>query len=110
MCNCPDTFEEIEIWAREKEEWLQRYLTLPNGIPSHDTFARLFGLIDPQPFEDAFRRRRTRRRISSVKISTKTMVAWKSAAAISLMRWNACRPLSDGLIYRVSRWSSRYAR
>lgn len=51
-----DTFEEIELWAQEKEPWLRRYLSLPNGIPAHDTFARLFGLIDPQQFEAAFRR------------------------------------------------------
>ncbi len=51
-----DTFEEIELWAKEKLPWLRQYLSLPNGIPSHDTFARLFGLMDPHEFEMAFRR------------------------------------------------------
>jgi len=51
-----DTFEEIQAWAQEKLPWLRRYLELPNGIPSHDTFARLFALIQPQAFESAFRR------------------------------------------------------
>jgi len=51
-----DTFEEIELWAKEKLLWLRQFLSLPNGIPSHDTFARLFGLIDPREFEAAFRR------------------------------------------------------
>uniref|UniRef100_UPI000366111F ISAs1 family transposase n=1 Tax=Kushneria aurantia TaxID=504092 RepID=UPI000366111F len=51
-----DTFEEIEFWAKEKLPWLRQYLTLPNGIPSHDTFARLFGLMNPGEFEAAFRR------------------------------------------------------
>jgi predicted transposase YbfD/YdcC len=51
-----DTFEEIALWAQEKEAWLRQYVNLPNGIPSHDTFARLFGLIDPKQFEAAFRR------------------------------------------------------
>lgn len=51
-----DTFVEIELWAKEKMEWLQQYLRLANGIPSHDTFGRLFGLIDAQQFEAAFRR------------------------------------------------------
>lgn len=45
-----DTFEEIELWAKEKLPWLRQYLSLPNGIPSHDTFARLFGLMDPHEF------------------------------------------------------------
>ena len=51
-----DTFVEIELWAREKLEWLRQYLRLENSIPSHDTFGRLFGLIDSQEFEAAFRR------------------------------------------------------
>jgi predicted transposase YbfD/YdcC len=51
-----DTFVEIELWARERLNWLRRYLNLKNGIPSHDTFGRLFGLIDPDEFEAAFRR------------------------------------------------------
>lgn len=51
-----DTFEEIALWALEKEAWLRQYVSLPNRISSHDTFARLFGLIDPQQFEAAFRR------------------------------------------------------
>lgn len=51
-----DTFVEIELWARERIDWLRRYLRLENGVPSHDTFGRLFGLIDPDEFEAAFRR------------------------------------------------------
>lgn len=50
-----DTFVEIELWAKEKQDWLRRYLRLVHGIPSHDTFGRLFGLIDPSQFESAFR-------------------------------------------------------
>jgi predicted transposase YbfD/YdcC len=51
-----DTFVEIELWAREKLEWLRGYLRLAHGIPSHDRFGRMFGLIDPEQFEAAFRR------------------------------------------------------
>jgi predicted transposase YbfD/YdcC len=51
-----DTFVEIELWAKEKLAWLRKYLRLANGIPSHDTFGRLFGLIDAKEFEAAFRR------------------------------------------------------
>jgi hypothetical protein len=50
-----DTFVEIELWAKEKLDWLRGYLRLSHGIPSHDTFGRLFGLIDPEQFESAFR-------------------------------------------------------
>jgi predicted transposase YbfD/YdcC len=51
-----DTFVEIELWAKEKLDWLRGYIPLVNGIPSHDTFGRLFGLIDDKEFEAAFRR------------------------------------------------------
>ena len=51
-----DTFVEIEIWAHHQLDWLRKYLPLTSGIPSHDTFGRLFGLIDPEQFEAAFRR------------------------------------------------------
>jgi len=51
-----DTFVEIELWAKEKRDWLRGYLKLEHGIPSHDTFGRLFGMIDPEEFEAAFRR------------------------------------------------------
>ncbi|SFB44706.1 ISAs1 family transposase, partial [Azotobacter beijerinckii] len=51
-----DTFVEIEAWATERLDWLRNYLKLKHGIASHDTFGRLFGLIDPAQFEAAFRR------------------------------------------------------
>lgn len=50
-----NTFEEIAFWASQKEAWLKRFLTLKNGIPSHDTFNRVFRILDPKTFEDAFR-------------------------------------------------------
>ena len=50
-----DSFTEIEAWAEAKIDWLRQYLVLTNGIPSHDTFGRLFAMIDPQKFEQAFR-------------------------------------------------------
>lgn len=50
-----DTFVEIEAWATEKLDWLRNYLELKHGIASHDTFGRLFGLIDPAQFEAALR-------------------------------------------------------
>ena len=49
-----DTFVEIEAWANEKEAWLRQHLTLEYGIPSHDTFGRLFAAIDPDQFSAAF--------------------------------------------------------
>jgi predicted transposase YbfD/YdcC len=50
-----DTFVEVQLWGRAQLKWLRGFLTLKHGIPSHDTFGRLFGLIDPKQFEAAFR-------------------------------------------------------
>jgi predicted transposase YbfD/YdcC len=46
---------EIEQFGRQKEKWLRKYLRLPHGIPSHDTFGRVFGLIDAAEFQASFR-------------------------------------------------------
>src|SRR3954471_15494115 len=48
------TFEDIALYGRCKEAWLRGFLALPNGIPSHDTFRRVFTLIDPEAFERSF--------------------------------------------------------
>jgi len=45
---------EIEAFGKAKEAWLKTFLALPNGIPSHDTFGRVFARIDPQQFEQCF--------------------------------------------------------
>jgi predicted transposase YbfD/YdcC len=45
---------EIEEFGKEKEEWLKTLLELPNGIPSHDTFGRVFSRLDPGQFEACF--------------------------------------------------------
>lgn len=51
-----DDFVEIEEWAKEKLDWFGRYLRLENGIPSHDTFGRVFAAIDGDAFGAAFQR------------------------------------------------------
>jgi predicted transposase YbfD/YdcC len=45
----------IEVWGRARLDWLKQYLELPNGIPSHDTFNRVFQALDPQQFLQCFR-------------------------------------------------------
>lgn len=49
-----DDWEMVALWAREREEWLRRRCELPNGIPSHDTFTRVFARIDPEALRTAF--------------------------------------------------------
>jgi predicted transposase YbfD/YdcC len=49
-----DGWVEIEEWGLAKEAWLTKQLDLPNGIPSHDTFGRVFALLDPVQWEACF--------------------------------------------------------
>jgi len=49
-----DDWVMIEHFGKAKKEWLERFLTLPHGIPSHDTFGHVFSLINPQEFEKCF--------------------------------------------------------
>jgi predicted transposase YbfD/YdcC len=48
-------FQQIETFGRKRFDWLRRFLKLPHGIPSHDTFERVFDRIDPQAFQSCFR-------------------------------------------------------
>ena len=45
-----DDWVEIATYARGKEDWFRTFLELPNGIPSHDTFGRVFARIEPEEF------------------------------------------------------------
>ena len=49
-----DTWVDIESYGRAKSEWLKQFLELPNGIPSHDTFARVFSQLKPEQFQECF--------------------------------------------------------
>jgi predicted transposase YbfD/YdcC len=49
-----DSWVEIEQFGHAKAEWFGQFLRLPNGIPSHDTFGRVFGMLDPQEFQGSF--------------------------------------------------------
>jgi predicted transposase YbfD/YdcC len=50
-----DGWVAIAAFGRAKESWLRQFLELPHGIPSHDTFGRVFALLAPAAFEACFR-------------------------------------------------------
>jgi predicted transposase YbfD/YdcC len=54
ICGCK-CWNEIAIYGRNKKDWLQTFLELPNGIPGPDTFRRLFARIKPAAFQACFR-------------------------------------------------------
>lgn len=49
-----DAWDEIEDYGKAKYDWLKTFLSLPNGIPSHDTFNRVFSILCPESFERCF--------------------------------------------------------
>ena len=49
-----NTWNDIEQYGQSKHDWLETFLELPNGIPSHDTIRRVFIIIDPKEFRTAF--------------------------------------------------------
>jgi predicted transposase YbfD/YdcC len=49
-----DDWVAVEDFGRAKQSWLEEFLELPHGIPSHDTFGDVFGLLDPEQFQRCF--------------------------------------------------------
>jgi hypothetical protein len=49
LCGAED-FPDIEEFGKRRKDWLEKFLPLPNGIPSHDTFRRVLGALDRKQF------------------------------------------------------------
>lgn len=49
-----DSWVDIELFGKSKLGWLKTFLKLPNGVPSHDTFGRVFAALNPVEFENSF--------------------------------------------------------
>lgn len=53
LCDC-DTWVDIADFAKDHQDWFSQFLDLSYGVPSHDTFGRVFALINPDIFEGIF--------------------------------------------------------
>ena len=49
-----DNWVEVAEFGKEREKWLRKFLKLPNGIPSHDTFGRVFSVLSSVEFQKCF--------------------------------------------------------
>lgn len=94
-----DNFVEIEEFGEAKKEWLESFLTLENGIPSHDTFRRVFGLIDPVQFRECFLGW-----IAAIQTVTKQEVV---AVDGKSLRGSLERATEKSAIQMVSAWASQ---
>jgi predicted transposase YbfD/YdcC len=54
LCGADD-WHQIAAFGRHRQDWLRRFLRLPNGIPAHDTFERVFARLNPRSFQGRFR-------------------------------------------------------
>ena len=98
-------WQQIETFGRKRRDWLSSFLELPNGIPSHDTFERVFNRLEPQAFQACFRKWvqavSAALRIKHVAIDGKTLRGSGSAALGPLhlvSAWATAQHLSLGQV------------
>lgn len=94
-----DGWVEIEQFGYQKLNWLSRFLFLPKGIPSHDTFGRVFSLIEPEEFQASF--------MKWVKALRKVTQGQVIGIDGKQMRGSHDRSKGKRAIYMVSAWAEQ---
>jgi len=97
ICGAND-WEAVAFFAQGKEAWLKTFLELPNGIPSHDTFWRLFRWLDAEQFRLCFSKR-----IAAVSRVTRGQVI---AIDGKTLRRSFDKSLGKEAIHLVSAWAA----
>jgi predicted transposase YbfD/YdcC len=94
-----DGWVGIETYGNAKYDWLKTFLALPQGIPSHDTFGRVFARLDPEPLQQCFLR--WVRSVSRLTAGEVIAIDGKTA------RRSYDRGQGKGAIHMVSAWASQ---
>lgn len=89
---------EIEVFGNSKLNWFSSFLNLKNGVPSHDTFRRVFMLLDPEEFRAAF--------ISWVKAVTKDKDLKQICIDGKALRRSFERGKASSAVHMVNAWST----
>jgi len=93
-----DTWGAVETFGRRKEAFLRRFLALPNGIPSHDTFGRVFAALDPAAFETCF--------LAWVRATVRATAGQVVAIDAKTVRRSHDRTAGRGPLHLVSAWAA----
>ena len=91
-------WEDIETYGRSKLEWLETFLELPNGIPSHDTVSRVFARLAPSKLQECF--------VSWVKAVAQLSEGEVIAIDGKSVRHSYDKGKGKGAIHMVSAWAS----
>lgn len=93
-----DDWIAVEAWGKAKRKWLEKFLELPNGIPSHDTFGRVFARLDPKQFQKCF--------LSWIRAVAKRTHRQIVAIDGKKLRRSHDRTLGKGAMAMVSAWAT----
>ena len=94
-----ESWVEVEEWGEIKLPWLRTWLALPHGIPSHDTFGRVFSRIDPAQRETGFMR--------WVQVLAAGTTTTGGIVAVDGKTVRAAREHGGAALHIVSAWASR---
>jgi predicted transposase YbfD/YdcC len=94
-----DDWVAIETFGKAKAVWLQKFLRLPNGIPSHDTFGQVFADLDPTQFQQCF--------VSWVTTISRLTVGEVVALDGKTLRRSHDKGAGKAAIHMVSAWASQ---
>jgi predicted transposase YbfD/YdcC len=96
ICSC-DSWEDVEEFGKAKQDWFESFLELPNGIPPHDTFNRVFARLDPVELRACF--------LNWIKAASELIGGQVIAIDGKVLRRSHDRGIGKGAIDMVSAWA-----